>query len=127
MTTLAVADIPLDAGPGPVPDARREAAAGPAGGRGEGLRPGGRPGGRDGLRGAGRAAGAAWRRVRLVGRFKVQLVTALGVWTAAGVAAYFAGPSLATAAAWLAGFTTALAVQAGLALRRLLAAAVSGT
>jgi hypothetical protein len=41
--------------------------------------------------------------------------------TAAGTAAYFAGPWVAAGMAWLAGFVTAVTVQVGLALRRLLA------
>ena len=58
-----------------------------------------------------------------LGRFKYQLATALGVGAVAGVAAYFAGPWLAGAAGAVGGFAAAVAVQAGLALKRLIARA----
>jgi hypothetical protein len=51
---------------------------------------------------------------------QAQVVLALGVVGLAGLGAYLAGPWVAAAAGWLAGFVTTLAVQAGLALRRLL-------
>jgi len=70
-----------------------------------------------GLTGRGLVAG--WQLVR---RFRGQVLLAVGVGAAAGVAVYFAGPWLAAGAAWVAGFATTLAVQAGMALRRALAA-----
>jgi hypothetical protein len=42
------------------------------------------------------------------------------------VLAYFSGPWAAAAAGWLSGFVTTLAVQAGVALRKLLGAPASG-
>ena len=76
------------------------------------------------------ACAAAWRRaggglsrvrrwLGTVRRFRVELLTAVGVGTAAGLAAYFAGPWVSAALGWLGGFALALGVQAGLALRRL--------
>jgi hypothetical protein len=62
-----------------------------------------------------------WHRVQVVKHFRVQLLTALAVGVAAGTAAYWAGPWLAAGVSALGGFATALAVQAGLAVRRLLA------
>jgi len=64
-------------------------------------------------------AALAWARRRLVPRFKYQLLAAGGVGLAAGVATFFAGPWLASAAGGLGGFAMTLAVQAGVALRRL--------
>ena len=61
-----------------------------------------------GLRGAWRL-GWLWRR---------QLAVALAVGAAAGAGAYFAGPWLAGLAAGAGGFAAALALQAGLWLRR---------
>ena len=59
-------------------------------------------------------------QLRLLGQFKYQLVTALGVGLAAGVAVYFAGPWLAATAGGVGAFATTLAVQAGVALKRLM-------
>jgi hypothetical protein len=67
----------------------------------------------------GRAVVSGWQLLR---RFRGQVLLAMGVGAAAGVGAYLAGPWLAAGAAWLGGFATTLAVQAGLALRRALAA-----
>jgi hypothetical protein len=61
-------------------------------------------------------------RLGLIRRFKVELLTAVGVGTLAGVTAYFAGPWLATGAAWLGAFAAALATQVALGMRRALAA-----
>jgi hypothetical protein len=55
-------------------------------------------------------------------RFRRPVLVALGVGSAAGVLAYFSGPWAAAAAGWLSGFVTALAVQAGVALRKVLGA-----
>jgi hypothetical protein len=57
----------------------------------------------------------------LVARFKVPVLLAVGLGTAVGIGAYFAGPWLAAAAGWVAGITTSLALQAWVALRRTLA------
>ena len=73
------------------------------------------------LGGARRVATAARDQLGILVRFKVPLLLALATGTAAGTAAYFAGPWVAAGMAWLAGFVTALTVQMGLALRRLLA------
>ncbi|HEV3262760.1 MAG TPA: hypothetical protein VG013_38345, partial [Gemmataceae bacterium] len=58
-------------------------------------------------------------RFQALRRFKRPLLIALGVGTVAGVGVYFAGPYVAAAAGWLGGFVTTLAVQAGLAFKRL--------
>jgi hypothetical protein len=60
-------------------------------------------------------------------RFRRPVLVALGVGSAAGVLAYFSGPWAAAAAGWLSGFVTTLAVQAGVALRKLLGAPAPGT
>ena len=73
------------------------------------------------LGGTRRAVVATRDRLGVLVQFRVPLLLAVGVGTAAGTAAYFAGPWVAAGMAWLAGFVTALTVQAGLALRRLLA------
>jgi hypothetical protein len=73
------------------------------------------------LGGARRVAFATHDRLGIVVRFRVPLLLALAAGTIAGTAAYFAGPWAAAGLAWLAGFITTLTVQAGLALRRLLA------
>jgi hypothetical protein len=62
----------------------------------------------------------------LARRFRRPVLLALGVGSAAGVLAYFSGPWAAAAAGWLSGFVTTLAVQAGVALRKLLRAPASG-
>ena len=58
----------------------------------------------------------------LAQRFRRPVLVALGVGSAAGVLAYFSGPWAAAAAGWLSGFVTTLAVQTGMALRKLLGA-----
>jgi hypothetical protein len=65
-------------------------------------------------------------RLWLVRLFKVQLLTALGVGAAAGVAAYYAGPWLSAGLGWLGGFLATLAVQAGVALRRMVVPPAAG-
>jgi hypothetical protein len=63
----------------------------------------------------------------LAGRFRRPVLVALGVGSAAGVLAYFLGPWAAAVAGWLSGFVTTLAVQAGVALRKLLGPPTVGT
>jgi hypothetical protein len=79
----------------------------------------------NGLRWVGHQWNAAWKRVKMLGRFKCPLLVALGVGTDVGTMAYFAGPWLAAAAGWVAGFTVTLAVQAGVWLRRVVASPFS--
>ena len=74
------------------------------------------------LGGARRIVAATRDRVRTVARFKVPLLLAVGVGTTVGIGAYFAGPCVAAAAGWVAGFATSLALQAWAALRRMLTA-----
>ena len=62
----------------------------------------------------------------VVRRYRQPLLLALGVGGALALAAFFAGPWVAAAASWLAGFAAALAAQAVLALRRLLGRTVAG-
>jgi hypothetical protein len=62
------------------------------------------------------------RGLGLLWPFRAQVLGAVAVGTAAGVAAYYGGPWLCAAAAWLGGFVATLAVQAGVGLRRALAA-----
>ena len=69
------------------------------------------------------AAATAWGGLRLLQPFRAQILLALGVGAAAGVGAYFAGPFVAAGAGWLAGVLSTVAVQAGIALRRLTAQA----
>jgi hypothetical protein len=57
-------------------------------------------------------------RVQVLRQFKVQLLTAVAVGTAAGTAAYLAGPWLAAVVSAAGGFATTVAVQAGVWLRR---------
>jgi hypothetical protein len=61
---------------------------------------------------------AAWSGLGELRQFKVPLLTAVGVGTAVGTGAYFAGPYLAALAGWIAGFSTTLFLQLGLWLRR---------
>ena len=70
-----------------------------------------------------RCASMARNCLALVRPFRAQLLTALGVGAAAGVAAYFAGPWVAAGAGWVVGFGTALAVQARRALKGVVALA----
>lgn len=62
----------------------------------------------------------ALNKARIVRVFWRQLLTALGVGTAAGAACYFADPWVATVASGLGGFAVAMGVHVWLALRRLL-------
>jgi hypothetical protein len=75
------------------------------------------------LRRIGRWAGKLLSRVRVLGRFKRQLLLSTGVGVAAGVVSYFAGPYVAAAAGWVGGFVTTIGVQAALAWERVKAAA----
>jgi hypothetical protein len=75
------------------------------------------------LRRIGRWTANLLSRVRVLGRFKRQLLLSTGVGLAAGVVSYFAGPYVAAAAGWLGGFVTSIGVQAVLAWERLKAAA----
>ena len=70
-----------------------------------------------------RCASTARNCLHLLRPFRAQLLTALGVGAAAGVAAYFAGPWVAAGAGWVVGFGTALAVQARRALKGVVALA----
>jgi hypothetical protein len=64
------------------------------------------------------ACGALWIRVQLLRYIEVQLLTALGLGSAAGAAAYLAGPWLAAGVSALGGLMTPLVVRAGLWLQR---------
>jgi hypothetical protein len=64
------------------------------------------------------ACAALWVRVQLVRYVEVQLLTALGLGSAAGAAAYLAGPWLAASVNALGGLMTPLVVRAGLWLQR---------
>ena len=78
------------------------------------------------------ASTARWVWVRiltlkcLARQFRRPVLVALGVGSAASILAYFSGPWAAAAAGWLSGFVTTLAVQAGVALRRVLGAPADG-
>jgi hypothetical protein len=61
-----------------------------------------------------------WDRRHAVTQFKYQLLTALGVGSVAGAAAYFAGPWIAAGVSAAGGFATTLAVQAGVWMRKVL-------
>jgi hypothetical protein len=58
------------------------------------------------------------RQIRKLGHFCVPVAAALALGAVVGAAAYYGGPYVAAFAGWLAGFTTTLAVQAGLWLRQ---------
>jgi hypothetical protein len=79
-----------------------------------------------GLRRVGGCVGAAWARVRPLGRYAGPLAVALGTGTVAGLGAYWAGPWLAAAWAWLGWFLAALAVQVRAAWHRLRTAVAEG-
>jgi hypothetical protein len=66
------------------------------------------------------AAGTVRGGLQILKPFRTQLLVALGVGTAVGVAVFFAGPYVAAASGWLAGVLGTVAVQAGVALRRTL-------
>ncbi len=59
----------------------------------------------------------------MVAAYRKQMLIAAGVGMTVGAVAYMAGPWLAAAFSGIGGFVAAAAVQAGLALRRLLASA----
>jgi hypothetical protein len=61
----------------------------------------------------------AWSWLTLLKPIRSQILTALGVGAAAGVAVFFAGPWVAAASGWLAGVLGTVAVQAGIAFRRM--------
>jgi hypothetical protein len=67
------------------------------------------------------AVKGAWLRLRVLRRFQCQLLLALGVGVAAGMAAYLAAPWLAGLFGGVAGFMTAVVVQGGILLLRLAA------
>jgi hypothetical protein len=67
-------------------------------------------------RAAGDHAASAWELAR---PYRRPLLLALAVGTVTGAVVYCAGPWIAAAAGWLAGFVTTLGVQAGFAFRRL--------
>src|SRR5262249_26584992 len=71
-----------------------------------------------------KAGQAVWLRLCLLRPFRGQLLLAVGVGVAAGVAAFLAAPWLAAILSGLGGFMTAVVVQGGLLLLRL--AAVGG-
>jgi hypothetical protein len=68
-----------------------------------------------------KAGQAVWLRLRLLRHFRGQLLLAVGVGVAAGVAAFLAAPWLAALLSGLGGFMTAVAVQGGVLLLRLAA------
>lgn len=61
-----------------------------------------------------------WLRLQLARHFWAQLLTAILVGSASGIAVFFAEPWLAAIAGGIGGFTVTLAVEAELLLRRLL-------
>jgi hypothetical protein len=74
------------------------------------------------IRRTGQGIVSVWARVRVLRHFKVQLLTAVAVGTAAGIAAYLAGPWLAAGVSAAGGFAMTLAVHTGIWLRRTLEA-----
>jgi hypothetical protein len=71
-------------------------------------------------RGAAGGCASLWGRCRSLGQFKYELLAALGVGTAASLAAWFGGPYLAALCSGVGGFAAAVAVQGWLWLRRTL-------
>jgi len=69
-------------------------------------------------------AKATWVRLLVLRHFRGQLLLALGVGVAAGVAAFLAAPWLAALLSGLGGFMTAVAVQGGVLLLRLAAVSI---
>ena len=69
-------------------------------------------------RGATAGCAALWARCRSLGQYKYELLTALGVGAAAGMAAWFAGPYLAALLSGVGGFAATVTVQGWLWLRR---------
>jgi hypothetical protein len=68
-----------------------------------------------------KAGQAVWLRLWLLRHFRGQLLLAVGVGVAAGVAAFVAAPWLAALLSGLGGFMTAIVVQGGVLLLRLAA------
>jgi hypothetical protein len=71
-----------------------------------------------------KAGQAVWLRLHVLRHFRGQLLLALGVGVAAGVAAFLAAPWLAAVLSGLGGFMTAVAVQGGVLLLRLAAVSI---
>ena len=71
-------------------------------------------------RGAAGGCASLWGRCRSLGQFKYELLAALGVGTAASLAAWFGGPYLAALCSGVGGFAATVAVQGWLWLRRTL-------
>jgi hypothetical protein len=69
---------------------------------------------------------ACWARLSLVRRLKLDVLTAAGVGVLAAMAAYHAGPWLASTATGLGSFTAALAVQLLVRVRTLLSGTFCG-
>jgi hypothetical protein len=65
---------------------------------------------------------ATKRRWQMIRQFRFPLLAALGVGVVVGTVAYCGGPFIAAVTGWIAGFTSALIAQAGVFLRRTLAA-----
>ena len=68
--------------------------------------------------------GVLWAHRDMIRPFKYEILAAFGVGVLVGIAVWYAGPWLAAAVSAIGGFVTALAVQAGLWLRRMLTANV---
>jgi hypothetical protein len=68
------------------------------------------------------ALAATKRRWQMMRQFRFPLLTALGVGLVVGIVAFCGGPYIAAVTGWIAGFTSALIAQAGVFLRRTLAA-----
>ena len=66
--------------------------------------------------------GVLWTHCGMIRPFKYQILAALGIGVLVGVGVWYAGPWLSATVSGIGGFVTALAVQAGLWLRRTLAA-----
>jgi hypothetical protein len=64
---------------------------------------------------------AARRRWQTVRPFRLPLLLALGAGVAVGALAFWGGPYIAALVGWVAGFTSTIAAQAGIWLRRLYA------
>jgi hypothetical protein len=61
-----------------------------------------------------------WTQCQVLGRFKFQILTAVGIGATVGVVAWHASPLLAAAVSGVGGFATALSVQVGMWLRDVL-------
>jgi hypothetical protein len=71
-------------------------------------------------RGVASGCAALWMRCQSLAQFKYELLAALGVGTAASLAAWFGGPYLAALCSGVGGFAATVAVQGWLWLRRTL-------